>query len=99
MRLWSVDALPRTFRLLAGEAELADYMGRNEVAHHFFCRRCGIHPFDRVDMPNMSGSVYYNVSVACLDDVDVDELMAAPVRYYDGLHDNWGERPAEVRHL
>lgn len=44
-------------------------------------------------MPNMSGAKYYNINVACLDDVDIDELMAAPVRYYDGLNDNWGSAP------
>ena len=47
-------------------------------------------PFEWVDMPNMSGTKYYNINVACLDDVDIAELMAAPVRYYDGLNDNWG---------
>jgi hypothetical protein len=99
VRLWSVDATPETFRLLAGAEELVDYHGSNSVAHHPFCRRCGIHAFDRIDMPNMTGHVYYNVSIACLDGVDVDELMAAPVVYYDGLHDRWGEMPAEVRHL
>jgi hypothetical protein len=25
--------------------------------------------------------------------------MAAPITFYDGLHDKWGERPQEVRHL
>ncbi|HEY4202588.1 MAG TPA: GFA family protein [Devosiaceae bacterium] len=99
MRLWSVDAWPETFRLLAGGDDLIDYMGKGDVAHHFFCRHCGIHPFDRVDMPNMTGGVYYNISIACLDGVDVDELMAAPVTYYDGLNDDWAHVPAEVRHL
>ncbi len=99
MRLWSVDAKPEVFRLVAGEADLTDYRGRSPVAHHTFCRHCGVRPFERVDMPNLSGSPYYTINVACLDGVDIDELMAAPVTYYDGLNDSWGEQPAEVRHL
>lgn len=36
--------------------------------------------------------------VACIDDFDVDELAAAPLRYVDGLN-NWWNAPAETRHL
>ena len=99
MRLWSAEATPETFRLLAGESELTSYRGGNAVAHHPFCKHCGVHTFTFVDMPNMSGHQYYNVSIACLDGVDIDELMAAPVRYFDGLNDDWGSTPAETRHL
>ena len=99
MRLWSVDAKPEVFRLIAGEGDLTDYQGNNKVAHHVFCKHCGVRPFEWVDMPNMSGSKYYNINVACLDGVDIDELVAAPVTYYDGRSDNWGAKPAETRHL
>jgi hypothetical protein len=99
MRLWLVEVRPDAFRLLAGEADMTDYRGRSDVAHHLFCRHCGVRPFEWVDMPNMTGSRYYNVNVACLGGVDIDELMAAPVTYYDGLNDDWGSTPAEVRHL
>ena len=99
MRLWSVDVKPEAFRLVAGESDLADYRGNNPVAHHLFCRRCGVRPFEWVDTPNMSGGKYYNVNVSCLDGVDIDELMSAPVTYYDGLNNNWGQAPAETRHL
>ena len=99
MRLWSVDAAPEVFRLTAGQSELTDYRGANPVAHHLFCRNCGVRPFEWVDTPNMSGSKYYNLNVACLDGVDIDELMSAPVTFYDGLNNNWGESPAETRHL
>jgi len=34
-----------------------------------------------------------------LDDLPPADLIAAPVTYYDGLHDNWREKPAEVRYL
>jgi predicted RNA-binding Zn-ribbon protein involved in translation (DUF1610 family) len=42
------------------------------VAHHFFCPQCGVHVYDRVDAPNSLGRAYVNVSVACIEDVDVD---------------------------
>jgi hypothetical protein len=98
-RLWSAEAAPESFRLIAGEADLTDYRGKNPVAHHFFCRHCGVRPFQRVDTPNMSGRVYYNINLACLDGIDIDELIAAPIAYFDGLNDAWDARPAEVRHL
>jgi hypothetical protein len=98
-RLWSVDAKPEKFRLISGEADLADYRGNNPVAHHFFCKHCGVRPFQRIDMPNQSGAPYYNINVACLEGVDIEELLGAPITFYDGLNDNWESRPAETRHL
>jgi hypothetical protein len=35
----------------------------------------------------------------CLEGIDIDELVAAPIAYQDGLNDNWSVRPAETRHL
>jgi hypothetical protein len=95
-RFWLARVEPADIRV-SGEA--TEYCGRNPVAHHFFCPRCGIHVYDRVDTPNMLGRPYINVSVACLDNVDVDELIASPVRYGDGLNNAWGSTPKETRHL
>ena len=55
LRLWSVRVRPEAFRLLAGADTLTDYRGGNAVAHHLFCRVCGVHPFERIEMPNMTG--------------------------------------------
>jgi hypothetical protein len=35
----------------------------------------------------------------CLDGVDPQELIDAPVRYFDMLHDDFRSPPAESRHL
>ena len=95
-RFWLARVEPGDIRV-SGEA--TEYRGRNPVARHFFCPRCGIHVYDHVDMPNMLGRPYVNVSVACLDNLDVDELVASPVRYGDGLNNAWGSTPRETRHL
>jgi hypothetical protein len=95
-RFWLARADPDA---LGSSGDATEYRGRNPVAHHFFCRRCGVHVYDRVDTPNMLGRPYVNVSVAGLDDINVDELVAAPVRYADGLHNDWASTPAETRHL
>jgi hypothetical protein len=98
-RFWSVTVKPEQFRLIEGGETLNDYRFGARVAHHLFCRDCGVHAFEWVDVPNLTGQPYYNINVACLDGVDIDELMAAPVTYFDGLHDKWSETPAETRHL
>ncbi len=98
-RLWSAQAKPEHVRLIAGEDEMTDYRGGNDVAHHLFCRHCGVRPFQRIEVPNMTGHRYFNINIACLDGVDIDELMAAPVTFRDGRNDDWGAPPAEVRHL
>jgi hypothetical protein len=95
-RFWHARAETADFR---ASGEMTDYRGRNPVAQHFFCPRCGVHVYDRIDAPNMLGRPYINVSVVCLDDVDVDDLVAAPMRYCDGLNDDWGSIPEETRHL
>jgi hypothetical protein len=99
MRLWTVQARPEAFRLIAGETDLVDYQGKNKVAHHLFCKHCGVRAFEWVDVPNMAGAKYFNINVACLDGLDIDELMAAPVTYFDGLNNDWGSTPREIRHL
>jgi hypothetical protein len=95
-RFWLARVEPGDIRV-SGEATA--YRGSNPVAHHLFCPRCGIHAYDRVDTPNMLGRPYFNVSVACLEGVDVDELFASPVGYGDGLNNAWGSTPKETRHL
>jgi hypothetical protein len=95
-RFWHAQAEPRGFRT-TGQA--TDYRGRNPVANHFFCPRCGVHVFDRIDAPNLLGRPYINVSVVCLDDLDIDQAMAAPMRYCDGLNNDWASTPKETRHL
>lgn len=99
MRLWTVQVRPEAFRLMAGETDLVDYRGNNKVAHHLFCKHCGVRPFEWVDVPNMTGAKYFNINVACLDGLDIDELISAPVIYFDGLNNDWGSTPREIRHL
>lgn len=99
-RLWSATVKPENIRIVSGEADIVDYRGRNNaVAHHLFCRHCGVRPFEWVDVPNASGEKYYNVNVACLEGVDIEQLIAAPISYFDGLNDKWEEVPSEIRHL
>jgi|GEM_PF-51248 len=99
LRAWSIQVTPDSFRLLAGAPVLRDYRGRNTVTHHFFCDRCGVHPFARNDTPNLKEQVYYNINIACLEEVDVDELVEAPIDYQDGKRDRWQEPPQQTRHL
>ncbi len=90
-RFWGAVAQPDTFRLLSGEADLTVYGDRRR---HHFCRYCGIKLFGRgVD------GVRIVVSVAALDDADPKALVRAPVRYVDGLHDNFKAAPDFTEHL
>ena len=58
---------------------------------------CGTVRFE-ADLDLRAGTFECNC-ISCLDDVNVDELMAAPMAYFDGLHDNYESPPQEIRHL
>lgn len=96
-RAWGVSVKPDQFRLLSGEDALADYQF-GEVMHHLFCRHCGVRPFGRGHLEVMGGD-FVTVNLACLDNVDASTLAKVPVRYSDGLNNNWFEAPSEIRHL
>jgi hypothetical protein len=98
-RNWSAGGLkPADFRLLAGEDALGDYQFGTMQGHQRFCRHCGVSVYGHGHIEEIGGD-YVSVSVATLDDLDVADLIAAPVRFMDGRNDNWWNLPAETRHL
>ena len=99
VRLWLVSVRPEAFRIVSDPEMLAEYRGGNDVAHHPFCKRCGVHVFDRIDMPNGSGHPYININIMCIDDLNVEEAVTAPITYVNGRDNDWDNRPSEVRHL
>jgi hypothetical protein len=102
-RSWLVIAPADRFRLVAGIESQAEYQwtppGRAGPTIQFhFCKICGIRTPGRGDLEVMGG-VFYAVQVPLLDDIDPDELAAAPIRYLDGRHDHFDRPPADVRFL
>src|SRR5688500_8673919 len=77
-RNWNVIIKPDAFRWLAGETELSDYQFGTKAGHHLFCRNCGVRSFGRGYVKEIGGD-YVAVQLACLDGMDLQELIAAPV--------------------
>ncbi|PKP88382.1 MAG: hypothetical protein CVT78_03850 [Alphaproteobacteria bacterium HGW-Alphaproteobacteria-17] len=100
-RNWNVGGLkPDDFELLTGETALSTYARKNdsfEVSHRF-CSTCGTQTHGNGYLEELGGA-FVAVRVAAIDDLTVEELVSAPVTYCDGLHDNWWNRPDEIRHL
>jgi len=97
-RNWSAMIKPADFRLLAGEDALSDYRFGSKQGQHLFCKHCGVRSFERGHVKEIGGD-YVSIKVACLDDVDLQELLAAPVRYANGRDNAWWDPPKETRHL
>lgn len=97
-RWWSASIKPEAFRVLSGEDNLSCNVpgGREGTS---FCVSCGVVPFDRVAAAEWNDGESVSINVACLDDASPQELIDAPVQYFDGLNDNWWVAPDEVRHL
>ena len=97
-RAWGVIVRPDAFRLIRGEEALSDYQFGTRSMHHLFCRHCGVHPFGRGHLDVLGGD-FLSISLACLDDVEPQALIAAPLRYSNGRDNDWMHPPAETRHL
>ena len=97
MRFWAAQVPTASFRLLQGAESLREYRYHTRRDAHYFCGNCGINTFSTGHSPALGP--FHAVVLACLDDLPVAELLAAPVRYLDGRNDNWATPPAEVRHL
>ena len=97
-RDWSINVKPDAFRALTGRDELTDYQFGGRNGHHAFCKHCGVRPYGWGHVEAIGGD-YVSIKVACLDDLDPAELVAAPVQLADGKANAWWNPPAESRHL
>ena len=97
LRWWGVGIKPDAFRLLAGQKETGYSFPTDKFVTRAHCE-CAVTPFGWGNIPQIGGD-FVSISVACLDDLDPAELVAAPIRYMDGRNDNWWNPPAETRHL
>jgi len=96
-RAWLAAAPTDALRLLAGEQALRDYQFGRRRVHHFFCTQCGVRPFSRgVDG---KGNEQYAIRVNCLDGVEDQAFVDAPVRYFNMRQDDLRSPPEETRHL
>ncbi len=77
---------------------VSDYRFGSKQGAHLFCKTCGVRTFERGHVKEIGGD-YVSIKVASLDDVDLSELIEAPVRYANGRDNKWWEPPAETRHL
>lgn len=98
LRKWTALVKPDAFRLLNGGAlDIGTYQFGSFSGHHHFCTHCGVHAFGRGELEILGGA-YYAINVACLD-VDHAVLASAPVRFMDGLHDDWFNVPKVTAHM
>lgn len=78
------------FRLLRGVDDLHEYQFNSGIAHHLFCRHCGVKSF-YIPRSNPDG---YSVNVRCLDDATIERLDIQP---FDDQNREASE--AAIRHL
>lgn len=97
MRFWAAQVPSSRFRLRGGADSLREYRYHTRRDAHYFCGNCGVNVFSTGESAALGA--FYAVAVVCLDDVPPEKLLAAPVRYLDGLNDNWVTPPAETGHL
>jgi hypothetical protein len=102
-RAWFVIIKAANFRLIAGDQAQAEYQwvppGKpSAFLHYQFCRTCGIRTPGWGEHESFGGKFYF-ISVASLDNVDPEELAAAPIKYFDGRHDRADQPPEDTRLL
>jgi hypothetical protein len=61
----------------------------------YFAESAGVRSLGWGESPALSGK-FYAVRVNCLDGVDIDVLVDAPITHFDGAKDNDDSPPAEM---
>lgn len=97
-RAWAAYVKPEAFRLAAGSEEGVGYHRHPQAPVKYHCGRCGVLTHARGDADYMGGP-FVCVFVATLDGASPEELLSGPIRYSDGLHNDWAHPPADIRHL
>lgn len=97
LRAWTVIAKPQALRLLAGQDDLSSYEWGAKISKRMFCKHCGVHVFGRGHLEQVGGD-FVSVNLAVMD-VDPATLETLPVRYFDGLHNNWMSTPQFTGYL
>src|SRR3954462_8207604 len=68
---------PTSFRLLAGDDNLKDYLFNKHAIRHQLCVDCGVDVFARGKKPDGTEVVALNVS--CIDGIELSKLKMTPV--------------------
>jgi hypothetical protein len=102
-RAWFAFVNAPQFKMVSGEESLLDYQWTPPTKPapfltYRFCKNCGVRIYGTGDAPSMGGRMYA-IAVATLDDVNADELAAAPLKFVDGLHDRFDKAPEDTRLL
>ena len=102
-RAWFAIVKADHLQLTAGADALSDYQwtppGKpGPFLHYRFCRSCGVRAFAQAEHESFGGA-FYAVAISALDNVDPEELAAAPIKYADGRHDRFDKAPADTRLL
>jgi hypothetical protein len=100
-RAWFIIVPPGRARFTGGAEAMTEYEwvppGRQHSFLHFrFCKTCGIRTFGRGG-DEAQGNGFCFVNVAALDDVDPEQLAAAPIRHVDGRNDRYDQSPRDTR--
>jgi hypothetical protein len=61
-------------------------------------KHCGVHPFVRGHIEQIGGD-FVLIRLCTLDDAAPAELLAGPIKYFNGRDDSWWTEPEETRHL
>lgn len=102
-RAWFAFVTDKDFKLLTSPDEMGEYRwtleGKPEpFLTYRFCNHCGIRIYATGDHESLGGR-FYALNIPTLDDVDKNELAAAPLKFVDNLHDRPDRPPEDTRLL
>jgi hypothetical protein len=97
-RAWKAFVQPSAFRMLTDESTATAYRKHPQASLKHHCALCGVHTHERGNADYMGGD-FVGVFLTSLDDATPEELANTPVRYADGLNNNWQNPPTETRYL